>query len=129
MPVEPAHVPLLRCAVMEITFQADIARQILEQAQILEQVTQILQEAQDALPPPDPEEIVLLREGGTLSVAAYLSGLLQRVITTVENAASDLRTGLDAETLAVLDQIRPSAVEINAIESALQDRLQRISHV
>ena len=44
-------------------------------------------------------------------------------------ATGGVRTGLDAETLAVLDQIRPSAVEINAIESALQDRLQRISHV
>lgn len=114
---------------MEIALPPDVARQILEQAQVLEQVTQILQEAQDALPPPDPEEIGLLREGGSLSIAAYLSGLLQRVIMSVENAASDLRIGVDVETLAVLDQMRPSAVEINAIESALQDRLQRAPHV
>ena len=114
---------------MEIALSADIARQILEQAQVLEQATQILQDAQDALPPLNPEEIALLREGGNLSVAAYLSGLLQRVIVSVENAASDLRTGLDVETLAHLDQMRPSAVEINAIESALLDRLQRIPHV
>lgn len=114
---------------MEIALPADIARQILEQAEVLERVTQILQEAQDALPPPDPEEVALLREGGSLSVAAYLIGLLQRAVMSTENAASDLRTGLDAETLAVLDQMRPSAVEINAIESALQERLQRIPHV
>jgi hypothetical protein len=76
---------------MEIALPADVAQQILEQAQVLERVTQILQEAQDALPPPDPEEVALLREGGALSVAAYLSGLLQRVIMNVENAASDLR--------------------------------------
>ena len=114
---------------MEIALSPDVARQILEQAQVLEQVTQILQEAQDALPSPDPEDIALLREGGTLSIAAYLSGLLQRVIMSVENAASDLRTGVDVETLAVLDQMRPSAVEINAIESALLDRLQRMPHV
>lgn len=114
---------------MEIALPADIGRQILEQAQVLERVTQILQEAQDALPPPDPNKIALLREGGCLSIAAYLIGLLQRVIVSVENAASDLRTGLDMETLAVLDQMRPSTVEINAIESALLDRLQRIPHV
>jgi len=114
---------------MENALSADIARQILEQAQVLEQATQILQEAQDALPPPAPEDIALLREGGHLSVADYLTGLLQRVIVSVENAASDLRTGLDAETLAVLDQMRPSAAEINAIESALLDRLKREPHV
>jgi hypothetical protein len=114
---------------MEIALSPDITRQILEQAQVLEHVTQVLQEAQDALPPPDPEEIALLREGGNLSVAAYLSGLLQRVIMSVENAASDLRTGIDMETLAVVDQMRPSAVEINAIESALLERLQRAPHV
>ena len=113
---------------MDIALPPDIAQQILEQAQILERVTQVLQEAQDALPPPDPEEIAWLREGGNLSPAAYLMGLLQRVITSVENAASDLRTGLDVETLAVLDQIRPSLVEINAIESALLDRMQRVPH-
>jgi hypothetical protein len=124
-PVEPTHFPLLRFAVMEIALPADIVRQILDQAQVLERVTQILQEAQDELPAPDPEDVALLREGGSLSVAAYLSGLLQRVIMSVENAASDLRAGLDAETLAVLDQLRPSAAEINAIESALLDRLQR----
>lgn len=114
---------------MENVLSADISRQILEQAEVLERIMQILQEAQDALPPPDPEEVALLRQGGSFSVAAYLSGLLQRVIMTVENAASDLRTGLDVETLAVLDQMRPSMVEINAIESALQDRLKRIPHV
>jgi len=114
---------------MEIALPADVARQILEQAQALEQVAQILQEAQDALPPPAPEAIALLREGGHLSVAEYLIGLLQRVIMSVENAASDLRTGLDVETLAVLDQMRPSAAEINAIESALLDRLKREPHV
>ncbi len=116
---------------MEITLSADVVRQILEQAEALERVTQILQEAQDALPSPDPEEVALLREGGSLSVAAYLSGLLQRVILSVENAASDLRTGVDMETLAVVDQMRPSMVEINAIESALQERRAavRVSHV
>lgn len=120
-----AHFPHLRFAAMKIALTADIARQILEQAQVLDRVVQHLQKAQDALPPPDQEEVALLREGGSLSVAAHLSGLLQRVILSVENAASDLRTGLDAETLGVLDQMRPSAAEINAIESALLDRLQR----
>ncbi|HYU34085.1 MAG TPA: hypothetical protein VEW48_18170 [Thermoanaerobaculia bacterium] len=111
---------------MEIALPAaGVTRQILEQAEALERVTAILQESQDALPPPDPEEVALLREGGSLSVAAFLGGLLQRVIVSVENAASDLRTGVDAETLAVLDQMRPSAAEINSIESALMDRLQR----
>ncbi len=125
-PVEPDHLSLLRFAVMEIALPAaGVTRQILEQAEALERVTAILQESQDALPPPDPEEVALLREGGSLSVAAFLGGLLQRVIVSVENAASDLRTGVDAETLAVLDQMRPSAAEINSIESALMDRLQR----
>ncbi len=107
---------------MENVLSPDASRQILDQAEVLERVARILQEAQDSLPPPDPEEVALLREGGSLSVAAYLIGLLQRVLMSVENAASDLRTGLDVETLAVLDQMRPSLVEINAIESALQER-------
>ncbi len=118
-------------ASMDNVLSPETARQILEQAEVLERVTQILQEAQDALPPPDPDEVALLREGGCLSVAAYLIGLLQRVILSTENAASDLRASVDAETLAVLDQMRPSAVEINAIESALQERRAgvRVSHV
>ena len=116
---------------MNNVLSPEIARQILEQAEVLERVTQILQEAQDALPPPEPDEVALLRERGSLSVAAYLIGLLQRVILSTENAASDLRAGVDEETLAVLDQMRPSWVEINAIESALQERDAgvRTSHV
>lgn len=108
-----------------MTIPPELAQRIQEQAQILDQAAQTLQEAQDALPAPDAEEVALLRKGGHLSIAAHLIGLLQRTIMKVENAASDLRTGLDEETLAVVDQIRPSAVEINAIEAALDERLQR----
>ena len=116
---------------MENVLSPEVSRQILEQAEVLERVTRILQEAQDSLPSPEPDEVALLREGGCLSIAAYLIGLLQRVIMSVENAGSDLRTGLDVETLAVLDQMRPSLIEINAIESALQERRDavKVAHV
>jgi hypothetical protein len=110
---------------MNSAISADIVHQILEQSQILDQVTQVLQRAQDALPSPDAEEVALLWEGGSLSVAAHVSGLLQRVILSVENAASDLRTGLEEETLSILDQIHPSAAEIHAIEAALDERMHR----
>ena len=108
-----------------MTISTELSQRILEQAQILDQAAQTLQQAQDALPVPDAEEVALLWEGGSLSVAAHLIGLLQRTIMKVENAASDLRTGLDEETLAVVDQIRPSVMEINAIEAALGERLQK----
>lgn len=104
---------------------ADLASELLEQSQILDQVTCSLQQMQDTLPTPGQEEVSLLWEGGTLSVAAYLCGLLQRVILSVENAASDLRTGIEQETLSILDQIHPSAAEINAIDAVLRERLQR----
>ena len=111
---------------MKSAITADIVHQILEQSQILDQVTQVLQRAQDALPSPDADEVALLWEGGSLSVAAHVSGLLQRVILSVENAASDLRTGLEEETLLILDQIHPSAAEINAIEAALDERMHKM---
>jgi hypothetical protein len=111
---------------MNSAIAADIIHQILEQSQILDQVTQVLQRAQNALPSPDAEEVALLWEGGSLSVAAHVSGLLQRVILSVENAASDLRTGLEEETLSILDQIHPSAAEIHAIESALDERMHKM---
>jgi len=103
----------------------ELSRRILEQVQILEQAAQALQQAQDELPAPDAEDVALLWEGGSLSVAAYLIGLLQRVVMSIENAASDLRTGLEEETLSNLDQMRPSAMEINAIEAALGERLPK----
>jgi hypothetical protein len=102
-----------------------LAARIVEQAEILERVVQILHSVQTALPAPSPKEVAALRSGGLLSVASYLSGLLQRVLVNVENAASDLRAGVDEEHLANLDEIRLSAVEIIAIESALQERLKK----
>jgi hypothetical protein len=105
-----------------MTLPPELSRKVLEQARLFEQAVQTLQEVQDALPAPDAEEVALLRQGGSLSGAAYLIGLLQRVIVHAENAASDLRMGVDEGMLAVVDQLRPSLVEINAIEAALEER-------
>lgn len=107
------------------TISADLAAQIQEQARLLDQVAQALQKLQNTLPAPSIKEVSTLRRGGPLSIAAYLIGLVQRAIVSVENAASDLTTGLDEETLSCLDTMRPSAVEINAIESAMNERLQQ----
>jgi hypothetical protein len=103
-------------------FLSDLSKPIQEQADVLDRVAQILQEAQLSLPLPTREEIVDLRRGGPLGKEAYLLGLLQRVILSAENAASDLRTGIDPETLNHLDEIRLSVVEINAIDAAFQER-------
>lgn len=103
-------------------FLSDLSKPIKKQADVLDRVAQILQEAQLSLPLPTREEITELRRGGPLSKEAYLLGLLQRVILSAENAASDLRTGIDPETLNNLDQIRLSVVEINAIDAAFQER-------
>ena len=108
---------------MNNAIKANLAVQLLEQAEILERVTQVLQDVQAALPAPGAKEVAALRTGGSLSVAAYLNGLLQRVIMSVENAASDLRAGVDEENLSHLDKLRLSAVEINAIEAALSERM------
>jgi hypothetical protein len=121
--VDGTNFRLVRSAAMKNAIAANLAVQLLEQAEILERATQILHDVQAALPAPSAKEVAALRRGGSISVAAYLSGLLQRVIVNVENAASDLRAGMDEETLSVLDELRLSAVEINAIESALSERL------
>lgn len=101
---------------------SDLAKQAEEQAEILDRAAQILQEAQLSVPLPTREEIAELRRGGPLSKEAYLLGVLQRVILSAENAASDLRIGVDPETLNNLDEIRLSVVEINAIDAAFQER-------
>ena len=106
-------------------FLPDLSKQVEEQADVLDRVAQILQEAQLSLPLPSREEIAELRRGGPLSKEAYLLGLFQRVILSTENAASDLRIGTDPDTLEKLDRIRLSIVEINAIEAALQERQTR----
>lgn len=103
-------------------FLSDLSKPIQEQADVLDRVAQILQEAQLSLPLPTWEEIAKLRRGGPLSKEAYLLGLLQRVILSAENAASDLRAGIDPDTLENLDEIRLSVVEINAIETGLKER-------
>ena len=106
-------------------FLPDLSKQAEEQADVLDRVAQILQEAQLSLPLPSREEIAELRRGGPLSKEAYLLGLFQRLILSTENAASDLRIGTDPDTLEKLDRIRLSIVEINAIEAALQERQTR----
>lgn len=111
---------------MELVIPADTANQILKQSSHLDQIAQTLQEAQAALPVPSLEEVAALRSGGPLSAAAYLNGLLQRVILSVENAASDLRTGMEEETLSMMDQMRLSTVEINAIVAAVEERSRRL---
>lgn len=103
----------------------ETATKILSQSALLERIAHTLQETQTALPVPSQEEVAALRNGGSLSVAAYLNGLLQRVILSVENAASDLRTGIEEETLSMLDEMRLSTVEINAIVAAVDERHQR----
>ena len=110
-----------------VTTESTVNRkQAEEQAEILDTVAQILQEAQLSLPLPSQKEIAELRKGGPLSKEAYLLGLYQRVILSAENAASDLRTGTDPDTLEKLDRIRLSVVEINAIEAACQERRGRV---
>jgi hypothetical protein len=110
---------------MKNAIATHLTARMVEQAEILERVVLILHSVQSALSAPSQKEVAALRSGGSLSVAAYLSGLLQRVLVNVENAASDLRAGADEEHLADLDGIRLSAVEISAIESALQERLRK----
>lgn len=99
----------------------EIIRQLRRQSRILGRVVQALQKVQDGIPRPSEREIAELRRGGSLSVAAYLIGLLQRVLVNVENAASDLRTGADEKMLSRVDKLRPCAIEINAISAALDE--------
>jgi hypothetical protein len=70
---------------------------------------------------PSQREIAELRRGGSLSIAAYLLGFLQKVLVNVENAASDLRAGADEKMLSRVDKLRPCVIEINAISAALDE--------
>jgi hypothetical protein len=102
-----------------------IAAKVLEQAQALDQVAQILQEAQDELPAPSLKEISALRSGDSFTIVVYLIGLLQRSIVDIENASSDLRATFEEDGLSFLERMRPSAADIAAVETALNERRSR----
>lgn len=110
---------------MNSSISTDTAQRILEQARILDQVTQALQEAQDTLPAPSLHEISALRSGESFSAAVYMIGLVQRAIVYIEDAASDLRSGFEEGGLSCLDTLRPVAADVVAIETALNERWSR----
>lgn len=96
----------------------DIAEQ---QSTLLDAVVEALQQAQARVPEPSREEIRAIRERRRpLSLPAYLRGYLQRVILAVEDAACDLRSGIEDEALAEAPGLSPTEILLNAIEASLE---------
>jgi hypothetical protein len=100
------------------------ALEILEyETTALEQVAEALQEAQELVPRPSPEDAAGMRAGELpVTRGAYLLARLQQFIVAVENAASDLRTDLEC-------RFDPRGVDLvqatfNALEAALEAALQ-----
>ena len=90
------------------------------EASALERIVESLQEAQRSLAEPGEEEIEAFERGERpLSLNTYLLYLLQVAIIGVENAASDLQTGLDADALTQLNTVEPTSQVVNTIRSAL----------
>jgi len=97
-----------------------------EQAvQMFEAALEILQEAQLTIPAPTLEEVAEIRQGKRpLTQETYLLGNFQRAILAAENVASDLRA-IDLETLRKVHKLHFSGLELNAVEQAVTERMQK----
>ena len=85
----------------------------------------LLQEVQALVPAPTLEEIAEMRERKRpLTREAFLLGLLQRVLVGAENLASDLQV-IDEEILRDVHQLQLSALEFNAMEEAVTERMSK----
>lgn len=85
----------------------------------------LLQEAQTLVPAPSLEEVAEMRQGKRpLTREAFLLGLLQRVVLGAENLASDLQA-VNEEILRDVHEIRLSALEFNAMEEAIIQRMSK----
>lgn len=97
-----------------------------EQAvQMFEAALEILQDAQMTIPAPTLEEVAEIRQGKRpLTQETYLLGSFQRAILAAENVASDLRA-IDLETLRKVHKLHFSSLELNAVEQAVTERMQK----
>ena len=93
--------------------------------QMFESALEILETAQSTIPAPTLEEVAEIRQGKRpMTQEAYLIGNLQRVILGAENVVSDLRV-IDLKTLRNVNKLNLSGVELNALEQAVTERLQK----
>ena len=96
-----------------------------EVVRLLEEALEKLQAAQTSIPAPTLQEIAEIRQGKRpLTEQAYLLGLFQRAILAAENVASDLRA-IDLETLRNVHEVHLGDVELNAIEEAVAERVEK----
>jgi hypothetical protein len=104
---------------------SEVVRAAREVVQMFEAALEILQAAQSTIPAPTLEEVAEIRQGKRpLTQEAYLIGNLQRVILGAENVVSDLRV-IDLKTLRNVNKLNLSGVELNALEQAVTERLQK----
>ena len=104
---------------------SEVVRATKEVVQMLEAALEILQTAQSIIPAPTLGEVADMRLGKRpLTPEAYLIGNLQRVILGAENVVSDLRV-IDLKTLRNVNKLNLSGVELNALEQAVTERLQK----
>jgi len=93
--------------------------------QMFESALEILETAQSTIPAPTLEEVAEIRQGKRpMTQEAYLIGNLQRVILGAENVVSDLRV-IDLKTLRSVNKLRLSGLELNALEQAVTERMQK----
>ena len=96
-----------------------------QMVQMFEAALEILQTAQSTIPAPSLDEVAEIRLGKRpLTQEAYLLGSFQRVILGAENVASDLQA-IDLETLRNVHELNLGDVELNAIEQAVTERMQK----
>jgi len=85
----------------------------------LEAAGKILQECQDRLPLPAPEEMAHIKTvRRTLTPETYRLGVYQRVMMAIENSAADLRALY--KNLDGLQELHLSAFDAKAIEAAVE---------
>jgi hypothetical protein len=107
--------------------ETETLRQVLEileyETKALDQVAEALQEAQELIPRPSPEDAAEMRAGERpLTRNAYTLARLQQYIVAVENAASDLRTDLELQFAP--DGADRVEATFNALEAALEEALK-----
>jgi hypothetical protein len=97
---------------------------IQEQVGYLEKLLGTLTAAQVTVPGPESKDLQEMRAGTrSITPEAYVLGVLQEAIVSIETTTEDLRVVLDYQSLATMPLLKNlSAIQLNAIEAAVAAR-------
>ena len=106
----------------------EVVEQLHREAGRLRAVRTALERMQADIPAPSPEELAEMERGERpVSVEAHLLGVLQAVISALENAEDDLRFAVSTKGLSRLEKDwqqgkRPDKLDLRRIRAAVSAR-------